>query len=546
MARGDDAAETGTGRALARMLMNDTSGALEDLESVLARRPDHGMALEQRSLLRALTGDATACLDDARRAAEIDPRFEPSKPDPAVSRALLAPATGAPLPFVFLADRARSPMVEAYLARARLRAKGGDVDGAVFDCETAARIDPRSPDPLVAKAAVHLEQGDLQGALTSSREALRLNPRHALALATSGLAQVLSGKLQPAQDDLTKALRLDDANVTAHFALGLLELKGREFAAAQKHLDRAAELDPGHGDARNAQAYVAALRGSPSKAVRLLDEILAAEPRNADALDHRSLLKALLEDQAGSLADLKRAVALDPRAGTYGGPWTLSASLTGEPQAALTSDAVTIQPEPLYGRAYDKRGYWRGESSDHAGALCDFSVAVRLDPANCVTRYNLGLAHEILDKPKEAIPHYRLAIVLDDTYTNAHCGLVRVLVAVGEAEQAAEAAAALCHINKNPALLSLLAREILPPTDSLPSPRSRAGTLLAERAVALTDRRQPHILSTLAATYFADGSPIKALRVQEEVIALMDGKDADDYPLDLALRELELYRKATK
>jgi eukaryotic-like serine/threonine-protein kinase len=74
-----------------------------------------------------------------------------------------------------------------------------------------------------------------------------------------------------------------------------------------------------------------------------------------------------------------------------------------------------------------------------------------------------------------------------------------------------------------------------------PDPEMRDGPSavgLAERAVALTERKQAHILDTLAAAYAEAGQYTNAVKVQKEAIALLqNGEQKKDYASRLRLYE---------
>ena len=49
----------------------------------------------------------------------------------------------------------------------------------------------------------------------------------------------------------------------------------------------------------------------------------------------------------------------------------------------------------------------------------EFEKEIKLNPYYADARYNLGLIHEYLDKPKSALEEYRNAVYLDPTFKEA-------------------------------------------------------------------------------------------------------------------------------
>jgi hypothetical protein len=69
---------------------------------------------------------------------------------------------------------------------------------------------------------------------------------------------------------------------------------------------------------------------------------------------------------------------------------------------------------------------------------------------------------------------------------------------------------------------------------------------LALKAARLTDRKVPPILDTLAFALHAHGEVEEAVKVQEELLGILGGKDAGDYKVAHAEAALARYREAVE
>ncbi len=116
-------------------------------------------------------------------AAAIVSRWSRSESDTAnllLARALAADANGASSLALSLLDYvvALSPQwSEAYVLRAKVRARQGDHSGAIADFESAATLEPKRFDALAALGALKEKTGDKKGALAAYRKSLAISPR---------------------------------------------------------------------------------------------------------------------------------------------------------------------------------------------------------------------------------------------------------------------------------------------------------------------------------------------------------------------------------
>ena len=117
--------------------------------------------------------------------------------------------------------------------------------------------------------------------------------------------------------------------------------------------------------------------------------------------------------------------------------------------------------------------------------------ALRIDPTNPDTNYHLALVYEVTGNSSRAVTHYRLSLKMRPNFAPAANNLAWILV-----------------ISED--------RRIRNPREALK---------LARRAASLTRYREPEVLDTLAAAFFATGQPRRAVETaaKAERLARLNG-----------------------
>jgi tetratricopeptide (TPR) repeat protein len=257
-------------RALARLVLRHTTGAVADAEAALrlGRTPGR-LRLRARASLAAngpvepallhpdeiagwpVGGQALAA--DLQAAAE---RLRPAAADPVASSsskllalAAILSALGDHAAAAAEADRAvwRSPSAAAYALRAEVRARAGNRPGALADVERGLAIDRASPRLLALRGRFSVEDGDLGAGLAWLDRALRLGAGGTVhqwkAAALMGL-----GRAEDAASAWSDALAGDPEDPFAYLGrarsmrrLGLWE---NALADLERAAERAAEGSP--------------------------------------------------------------------------------------------------------------------------------------------------------------------------------------------------------------------------------------------------------------------------------------------------------------
>ena len=175
-------------------------------------------------------------------------------------------------------------------------------------------------------------------------------------------------------------------------------------------------------------------------------------------------------------------------------------------------------------------------------ALAEFREAIRLDPAYAQAHNNLGAVLQALGRNAEALDHFRRAVTLRPDNIEARVNLARLLSSDGKtAEAVAQFNEALALRNDDAGALSGLAWIRATAADD--SVRNATEAIaLAERAAALTDRKDLSVLDALAAAYAVASRFDEAVEVAEAAVSLAESRRLNEIAARFRER-LSLYRQ---
>ena len=410
---------------------------------------------------------------------------------------------------------------------------------ALEDLERAVKLDPNQPQALYFIAQLNLlPGGDAKRSVAALDEAIRTSgdepPLKAKALVLRSALHLDSDKKLA---DLSEAVRIapqDAAPVRARGAL-LADLDKLEPALAD--LKKAVQLDPDHGPTYEALALVLARLKKYGEALASLDKARQYSPGSLMPVIQRARIFAEQSNLRAALKELDQAYKMEPgsasvlllRAGVY--------QELGEKQKALADAEQAVHLEPDMAPALRLRALLWADSGKLDQADAEMEKLRKAEPKDETTQLQLAALYGQQKKYDKAIETYKAMLAEKPDQWMAMRGRGDTLLNTGK--HAAAVAAyekALALQPDDSGVLNNLAWVLA----TSPADKVRDGKRaikLATRACELTEYKQAHILSTLAAAYAETGDFETARKWSQKALEIGSKEHGDSLK-----KELESYK----
>ena len=364
-------------------------------------------------------------------------------------------------------------------------------------------------DDRLERARAHLVRGGLVESKEEKRadfdKAVELAPRNVEVRRTRGLFRLLQEDFEGAREDLKVALEEDAEDASLHEALGIALMMAEKLDEALAAFDRAIEIDPGAAGPLLQRARVLALRGDRPEALEALSKAIEIDPDDVVPL----VLRARIQQQAG------------------------------DTDAALADLALVLEDHPDHPAALELRGLIAADKGDYPAAIRDFRRLVAADGDDALLVGQLGMLYLAAKQPREAIRRFTRALEIDEKQFMSRRGRSDAEIAIGDH------AAALADLEKaiemepdNSGVLNNLAWLLsTSPEDAIRD--GKRAIEIAKKACELTEWKEAHIISTLAAAYAETGDFTQARSFSGK--AVETGSDVPEVKEQLE-KELESYK----
>ncbi len=400
---------------------------------------------------------------------------------------------------------------EAWLVVSQLQSlPGGDREKALAAASKVVELATDNP-RLVARALILRAElvEDKEKALADLDKVVELMPDDPEPLRLRGQTKLQVNKFEEALADFDAALKLEPNHVpTLESKIdALLELK--RFDDALKVCDEIEKLAPLSSEAIFHRARIAAVQKEFEKALELLNKAAELDPKNPAILMIRAAVYQELKKTEEALKDVNAALALRPgnpallrlRAALLAGSGKFSEAIADLEQvrkAQSPEDQVLLNLQ--LGLLYSAQKYY-GRAVEH------FTKVLEVEPKNVAALRGRGDALLSMGRQAEAIKDYEKALEVDP---------------------------------KDSGVLNNLAWVLATSPDEKLRDGKRA-LELAKQACELTDYKEAHILSTLAAAYAEIGDMEKAIEWSRKAVELGEGEEKEALQ-----KELDTYLKGEK
>lgn len=370
-------------KANAALARGEVDAAILEYTRIYEKNPRALGALVNRAAARMRKGDFDGAIDDATRAIEGGANV----PEVFINRGQARKAKGdfaSALKDLTLAITLEPKRVSSYLARADVKGESGDVDGALLDCEKALRIDAKSAAAFAKRAQWRRPKADWAGAQADATQAIKLDPRNALAYFYRGTVHMQKERFDAARKDFDQAIDCDPSVAAFWDARGALRQNQEDSNGALGDFNEAVRLAPTNPEylfdraaARMSTGELWLAIEDCEKALKIAPERWGLRPEAIKRLKAIRLAAAFNEIQKAQ--ELEKKGEFDKAIDAY------QVALRLEPDTREIRDEVV--------RGYTVRGKARVSQRNYAGAVKDYTLALKLNPSSAAAYGGRGFAH---------------------------------------------------------------------------------------------------------------------------------------------------------
>lgn len=340
------------------------------------------------------------------------------------------------------------------------------------------------------------------------KEALRIAPHLAPALRARGFHYATLNKSQEALDDLEAAEKIEPNHPATVKALAIILTQMKKYDQAIKKLDQLAKMQPKLVAPLIIKARIHAARSDNEEAMKCLDQALKLQPGNLEVL----LLRAGLYDAMK------------------------------QPEKALAAIARVLELKPDHDSARHFRAILLARAGKIDEIMAELKKILKDSPDDVPVQLQMAVLYVIEDKQRKAIDVYSNILAKHPKNTDALVGRASSYLTIGNhGKSIADYNKASRLGAENSGMLNNFAWVLATtPMDKLRD--GKRAVELATKACELTDYKQAHIISTLAAAYAETGNFKEAVKWSKKSVEL--SKDGDDKEIQEALaKELECFKK---
>jgi len=338
------------------------------------------------------------------------------------------------------------------------------------------------------------------------------------AYATATMAQVRHWS--SSENLFRHALRVDPDNPVAHDSLGEVLLMRNELDEASKHFEASARIAPQNPTAYFLLGNALIAKHQPEQAIRQFQIALSLKPDYSQA--HFGCGQALSLQQKFPEAEAHFREALRLKSPDPTEVWgqlgkVLMLRGRGEEAVACFTEMLRLTPHSEEGHYFLARAL--ALQKRPAEAKSHFLESLRLKPELAEAHRDFGSFLLLQGEEDLALRHYERAAALKPE-AETEFMLANALLRRNEAAQAAaHLRTALQRQPDHAAAMNDLAWLLAAgPTESLRD--TPEAIRLAERACALTQRRNPRFLDTLATAYAQGGRLAEAVQAAQAAVAV--------------------------
>jgi tetratricopeptide (TPR) repeat protein len=385
---------------------------------------------------------------------------------------------------------------------------------ALIDLERANKNDSSSPEAYYLISRLNsLPGGNRKQALEAAGEAIKLAGSDDRVRAKS---LVLRANLTDDKDkqlaDYNEALKLEPNEAESLRARGVYYLLQDKPELALKDLEAAVKADPKQVDSFEAEGLVLTILKKYDEAIAAFDKVIELAPEASVAYLHRARARFAKGDAKKALEDLNKAAEMDS---DNAGVLLLRARVhqqLGDVKEAQADIEDALKDHPGASQAVGLQAILAAGNGDFQQAINDVQELRKIAPDNVQLTLQLASVYTLAKQFRHAIETYNDVLTADNKNFAGYRGRGDAYLSIGkQAEALSNYEEALKLEPEDTGILNNLAWVLCTSPDDKLRDGKRA-IELAKKACDLTENKQAHILSTMAAAYAETGDWENAIK----------------------------------
>jgi tetratricopeptide (TPR) repeat protein len=411
-----------------------------------------------------------------------------------------------------------SELSAAYLMRASLRPDNA-LEERLEDARLATEADPNNIDAWKLRIALRAGTGKLEEAYQDILQLLEQDAENEFAIQAAFEVMVNLRRFPELLELLNKQVDakpemglLRQLRAQLHFVMSAVENNKGLLQNARSDADKAIELNPRDAKALILRGQILFDLGEVDLARRDISDALLIDPNQIDGVLMRSLIAAREKRYGDAIADMELLVRAFPDREGYVRQLAGFYQLDNRPRLAIRLLDELLKQKKDNWTALRQRGDAKLSVGEHAEAILDYERALAILETQSTAAANRD-ATETPDATEQST----------------------------EDEDAEPSSGELLKAERAGLLNNLAWVLATSPKDDIRD--GKRALELGRKACELTDHKEAHILSTLAAAYAETGDFESARKWAAQAVEAGSDEDDPNEQLDQLKKELESYRE---